>query len=46
MIPPNSELLYPEPTVAVVMRDVAKGMSPEFTARLAEGLRKAGLPEA
>jgi hypothetical protein len=28
-----------------VMRDVTKGMSPELTARIAEGLRKAGLPE-
>ena len=36
---------YPEPTVAAVMRDVAKGMSPEVAARIAEGLRKAGLPE-
>ena len=36
---------YPEPTVAAVMRDVAKGMSPEVAAHIAEGLRKAGLPE-
>ncbi len=35
----------PEPTVAIVMRDVAKGMSPELAARIAEGLRKAGLPD-
>jgi TolB-like protein len=35
----------PEPTVAIVMRDVTKGMSPELTARIVEGLRKAGLPE-
>ena len=36
---------YPEPTVATVMRDVAKAMSSELVARIAEGLRKAGLPE-
>src|SRR5439155_2278979 len=36
---------YPEPTVAAVMRDMPKGMSPELAARIAEGLRKAGLPE-
>ena len=35
----------PEPTVAIVMRDVVKAMSPELTARIVEGLRKAGLPE-
>jgi TolB-like protein len=35
----------PEPTVAIVMRDVVKAMSPELTARIAEGLRLAGLPE-
>jgi tetratricopeptide (TPR) repeat protein len=34
---------YPEPTVAAVTGDMPKGMSPEFTARIAEGLRKAGL---
>jgi hypothetical protein len=28
-----------------VMRDVVKGMSPELVARIAEGLRLAGLPE-
>jgi hypothetical protein len=28
-----------------LMRDVAKAMSPELAARIAEGLRKAGLPE-
>src|SRR5262249_41641560 len=33
-----------EPTVAIVMRDVSKAMSPELAARVAEGLRKAGLP--
>ena len=36
---------YPEPTVAAVMRAVPKGMSPELAARIAEGLRHAGLPE-
>ena len=36
---------YPEPTVIAVMRPVTKGMSPELAARIAEGLRKAGLPE-
>jgi adenylate cyclase len=35
----------PKPTVAIVMRDVVKAMSPELAARIAEGLRKAGLPE-
>jgi TolB-like protein/class 3 adenylate cyclase/Tfp pilus assembly protein PilF len=35
----------PEPTVAIVMRDVVKGMSPELAGHIAEGLRKAGLPE-
>jgi adenylate cyclase len=34
----------PEPTVAIVMRDVVKAMSPELTARIVEGLRKAGVP--
>ena len=37
---------YPEPTVAAVMRAVPKGMSPELAARIAEGLRHAGLPES
>jgi len=37
--------IIPEPTVAILMRDVAKGMSPELAARIIEGLRKAGLPE-
>jgi adenylate cyclase len=36
---------YPEPTVAAVMRDMPKGLLPELAARLAEGLRKAGVPE-
>jgi hypothetical protein len=36
---------YPEPTIIAVMRAFTKGMSPELTARIAEGLRKAGLPE-
>ena len=36
---------YPEPTLAAVMRDLSKGMSPELAAHIAEGLRKAGLPE-
>jgi TolB-like protein len=34
---------YPEPTVSAVMRGA--GISPELAARMAEGLRKAGLPE-
>ena len=37
--------IIPEPTVAIVMRDVVKAFSAELTARIAEGLRKAGLPE-
>jgi TolB-like protein len=36
--------LHPEPTVASVMRDVSRGVAPEIAARMAEGLRKAGLP--
>ena len=35
--------IYPEPTVIAVMRGA--GISPELAARIAEGLRKAGLPE-
>jgi adenylate cyclase len=35
----------PEPTVTTVIRDIGKGMSPELAARIAEGLRRAGLPE-
>ena len=38
--------LHPEPTVASVMRDVSRGVNPEIVARMAEGLRKAGVPEA
>jgi tetratricopeptide (TPR) repeat protein len=37
---------YPAPNISTVMRDFAKGMSPEFAAHIAEGLRKAGLPES
>jgi adenylate cyclase len=37
---------YPEPTVTALMRNAAKGIGPELAARIAEGLRKAGLPEA
>ena len=37
--------IYPEPTVATVMRAIPKGMSPEIAACIAEGLRKTGLPE-
>ena len=37
--------IFPEPTVIAVMLDVTGGMSPELAARIAEGLRKAGLPE-
>jgi adenylate cyclase len=36
----------PEPTVASVMQGRGKGVAPEVVARLADGLRKAGLPEA
>jgi TolB-like protein len=38
--------LHPEPTVSSVMRDVSRGVAPEIAARMAEGLRKAGVPEA
>jgi TolB-like protein/Tfp pilus assembly protein PilF len=37
--------LHPEPTVASVMRDVSRGVAPEIVARMAEGLRKVGVPE-
>jgi adenylate cyclase len=35
---------HPRPTVGLVMRGVGKGIAPEIVERLAEGLRKAGLP--
>jgi TolB-like protein len=35
-----------EPTIAGVMRALPKGVVPQLAARVAEGLRKAGLPEA
>jgi tetratricopeptide (TPR) repeat protein len=38
--------LHPEPTVASVMRDVSRGVASEIVGRMAEGLRKAGVPEA
>lgn len=34
-----------EPTVVSIMRGPAKGVAPEILARMAEGLRKAGVPE-
>ena len=37
--------LHPEPTVGSVMRDVSRGVAPKIAARMAEGLRKAGVPE-
>jgi TolB-like protein len=37
--------LHPDPTVASVMRDVSRGVAPEIAARMAEGLRKAGVPD-
>ncbi len=37
--------IHSEPTIASVMRDVSKGLAPEIAARMAEGLRKAGVPE-
>jgi hypothetical protein len=36
---------HPEPTIPSVMRGMGKGIAPEIVARLAEGLREAGLPE-
>jgi TolB-like protein len=36
--------LHPKPTVASVMRDVSRGVAPEVAARMADGLRKAGVP--
>ena len=35
-----------EPTIAGVMRALPKGVVPQLAARVADGLRKAGLPEA
>jgi TolB-like protein len=35
-----------EPTVAALIRGPAKGFAPEILARMAQGLRKAGVPEA
>ena len=37
--------IHSEPTIVGVSRDLPKGLAPEITASLAEGLRKAGLPE-
>ncbi len=37
--------VHPQPTIASAMRDVAKGLAPEIIACIAEGLRKAGVPE-
>ena len=37
--------LHCEPTVAAVLRGLPKGLAPELTECLSEGLRKAGLPE-
>ena len=37
--------VHPEPTVAAMMSELPKGLSPERAALMAEGLRKAGLPE-
>jgi hypothetical protein len=34
-----------EPTIAGIMRALPKGVVPELTARVTEGLRKAGIPE-
>ena len=36
---------HPNPTVAAMMREMPRRYSPELATRLAEGLRKAGLPE-
>ena len=37
--------IHSEPTIAGISLDLPKGFSPEIASRLAEGLRKAGLPE-
>jgi tetratricopeptide (TPR) repeat protein len=37
--------IHPDPTVAGIARDMPKGLAPEITAVMVEGLRKAGLPE-
>jgi TolB-like protein len=37
--------LHPDPTVSSVMRDVSRGVAPEIVAHMAEGLRKAGVPD-
>jgi tetratricopeptide (TPR) repeat protein len=39
------EELHSEPTIAGVLRGMPKGIVPEIAACLADGLRKAGLPE-
>jgi hypothetical protein len=35
-----------EPTLAAFLQNAPKGMAPEIVACMAEGWRKAGLPEA
>src|SRR5262249_36995648 len=40
---PRPRELHTEPTVASVMRGVSRGVAPEIVARMAEGLRKAGV---
>ena len=37
--------IHSEPTIAGISRDLPKGLAREISARIAEGLRKAGLPE-
>ena len=37
--------IHSDPTVAGMARDMPKGLAPEITAVMVEGLRKAGLPE-
>lgn len=37
--------IHREPTIASLMRGVGKGIAPDILARMAEGLRKAGVPD-
>jgi adenylate cyclase len=39
------QAIMPGPTIARLSRDIPTALSPEITARLADGLRKAGVPE-
>ncbi len=42
---PRIREAHADPTVAALLRDMAKGLAPAVAARLVEGLRRAGVPE-